>query len=327
MIRAMRRLLPVVLLATLVAPATAVGVLTPGRTVTNPAGVTALAVTDRSAVFAVGRTTSNCGSVRLWDTATRGLWTFGERTIRGCEQGPSGGFGIAQVATSGHRAFWVTHIGGNFTDYQLWTATPTSRTPRRLAFATAESGDPPPILLGAGTRQAVPYAVGPTVTFVGESGTRLFRRTLEAPVRMLTSGPGVGGNRVLAALADGRIVLLANDGTVLRTDELAPGAVKAIALALVGPVVQVGSTVSVGSVSGGTMMTLPPGATMIDYRQRAIVYRKGTQVRMRHVGSGADALLQSIPLKPWQPMLFSTDSWGSAWAKGAAVSWRSGPLR
>jgi hypothetical protein len=65
---------------------------------------------------------------------------------------------------------------------------------------------------------------------------------------------------------------------------------------------------------------------MLDYRQRAIVYRKGTQVRKRHVATGADTLLQVIPIKAYQPMLFSTDSWGAAWAKSASVSWRSGPL-
>ena len=62
---------------------------------------------------------------------------------------------------------------------------------------------------------------------------------------------------------------------------------------------------------------------MLDYRQRTIVYRKGTQVRSRHITTGADRLLRAIPVKPWQPMLFSTDNWGSAWATGASVSWRS----
>jgi hypothetical protein len=48
---------------------------------------------------------------------------------------------------------------------------------------------------------------------------------------------------------------------------------------------------------------------------------------MRHISTGVDRLLRAIPIKPWQPMLFSTDSWGSAWATGSSVSWRSGPLR
>jgi hypothetical protein len=325
MIGSMRRLAVVAALGALALPASALALLTPGRTLPNPAPVGALSVTFRSVVWSIGRSGRACGQVRLWDTATRGLWSFGGDTIRGCEEGPSGGFGIAQVATSGRRVLWVTNIGGNITDYQLWTATPARRASRRLAFASAESGGPPAIVLGAGTRAGVPYAVGSTVTYVSDAGTRLFRTTLGSPVRLLTSGTGPGTARVLAALADGSVVTLSRTGAVLRTDDYDPGTVRAIALGLAGPLVQVGSTVNVGPFSGVTRIDLPAGALMLDYRQRAIVYRKGTQARLRRLG-GQDSLVQVFSLKPWQPMLFSTDSWGAAWAKGATVSWRSGPL-
>jgi hypothetical protein len=324
MIRSMRRLLTALLVVALVAPASAAALLTPGRTLTNAAPVSALAVTGRSVVFAVGRTKRDCGSVRLWDTVSRGLWAFGTRTILACEQGPSGGFGIAQVGTSGRRVFWVTNIGGNITDYQLWTATPSRPSPRRLAFESAETGDPPPIVVGSGSREGVPYAIDRTVTFVSDAGARVFRTTLDGPVRLLTTGTGPGDARVLAALADGSVVTLSRTGAVLRTDEYGTG-VRAIALGLVGPLVQVGNAVTIGRPTGAKI-TLPAGALMLDYRQRAIVYRQGTQVRKRHIATGADTLLQVIPIKPYEPMLFSTDSWGAAWAKGAAVSWRSGPL-
>jgi hypothetical protein len=327
MIRPMRRLLPALLVASLLVPASAAAVLTPGRTVTSAAPVTALSVTGRSVVFAVGRTRRDCGSVRLWDTASRGLWTFGSRTIQGCEEGPSGGFGIAQVATSGRRVFWVTSIGGNFTDYQLWTATPTRRSPRRIAFATAESGGPPAIVIGAGNAEGVAYAVGGVVTYVNATGARLFRTTLDSPVRLIATGRASGTGRVLVALADGRVVLLSGTGAVLHTDPVAPGTVRAIALAPAGPVVQRGRTVSVGPASGRVLADeLPAGALMLDYRERAVVYRTGTQARLRHIPTGADSLLQVFALEPWQPMLLSTDSGGAGWAKGRAVSWRSGPL-
>ena len=325
MIRSMRRLVPALVVALLV-PASAAAALTPGRSLANAAPVSSLSVTHRSVVFAVGRSSRDCGHVRLWDTATRGLWSFGERTIRGCKEDPSGGFGIGQVATSGRRAFWVTHIGGNFTDYQLWTATPTRRSPRRIGFETVASGDPSPIVLGSGTREGVPYAIGDTVTYLSDAGARQFRTGLDAPVRLLTAGPGAGTARVLASLADGRVVLLSRTGAVLRTDRY-EGTVRAIALGGAGPVVQAGATVTIGQSAGGTRITLPAGALMLDYRQRAIVYRRGTQVRLRHVSTGADTLLQTFPVKPYQPTLFSTDSWGAAWAKGASVHWRSGPLR
>ncbi len=51
----MRRLLLLFALATLVVPAIATAVLTPGRTVTNGAEISALSVTSRSVVFAVRR--------------------------------------------------------------------------------------------------------------------------------------------------------------------------------------------------------------------------------------------------------------------------------
>jgi hypothetical protein len=321
----MRRIAIIAALGTALAlPASAGALLTPGRAVANAAPVTALSVTGRSVVYAVGRTKESCGTVRLWDTATRGLWTFGARTIVGCEEGFSGGFGISQVATSGRRVFWVTNVGGNITDWQLWTATPTRPTPRRLAFASSDTDGPAAIVLGAGTREGAPYAVGDTVTYVSDTGARLFRATLGSPVRLLTAGTGPGTARVIASLADGRVVLLSKTGEVLRTGTYAPGAVRAVALALAGPLVQAGNAVQVGL--GGADVALPTGALMLDYRQRAIVYRRGMQVRKLHVVTGADTLLQVVPIRPWQPMLFSTDSWGSAWAEGAAVSWRSGPL-
>jgi hypothetical protein len=323
MIRSMRRLLLFLTLLALVVPAPVTAILTPGRTVPNAAPVSVLSVTHRSVVWAVGRSKRDCSHVRLWDTATHGLWTLGSRTVRGCEEGPSGGFGIGQVATSGRRVLWVTHIGGNITDYQLWTATPTRPSPRRLAFESAETGDPSPIVLGPGSREGTPYAVGRTLTLVSDAGARVFRVTLAAPVRLLAMGTGPGTARVVAALTDGRVVLLSSTGAVVRTDEYEPGSVRAVALGLPGVLVQVGNVVHVG----GADVTLPAAASMLDYRQRAIVYRSGTQARMRHVATGADRLLRTIPVKPWQPMPFSTDSWGSAWATGAAVSWRSGPLR
>jgi hypothetical protein len=301
--------------------------LTPGRTLTAPAPVTAISVTNRVVVYAVGRTKANCGSVVLWDTPRLGHWTFGSHTILGCEEGPSGGFGIPSVSVTGDRAFWLTRIGGNITDWQLWSATPTRRVARRLAFASSETDGPPAIVLGQGTNDGVPYAVGQTVTFVTSSGARLFRTAVGAPARLITSGVGPAGARVVAVLDDGNVVVLSRTGVALRTDGYGPGAVRAVALGLVGPLIQVGSTVTVGTPEAGTKVSLPPGALMLDFRQGSIVYRKGTQVRARKVATGADTLVRAIRVKPWQTMPFATDAGGSGWADGRRVSWRSGPLR
>jgi hypothetical protein len=61
---------------------------------------------------------------------------------------------------------------------------------------------------------------------------------------------------------------------------------------------------------------------MLDYRQRTIYYRLGTEIRSRAVGSGSDVLVQRIAVEPWRPMPFSMD-WGFAWATGTTVNWRT----
>lgn len=317
-----RLALPLVAVGALALSGAAGALLTPGRTVANAAPVTALSVTGRSVAYAVGRTKADCGSVRLWDTGTRGLWTFGNRTIVGCAENPSGGYGISSVATGGRRIFWLTHIGGNITDYQLWTATPTRPTSRRLAFASSDTDGPAAIVLGNGSDDGVPYAVGGTVTLVSDGGARVFRADLGSPVQLLAAGTGPGQARIAAALADGRVVTLSRTGQVIATDRREPGSVAALSLALPGPVVQVGRTVSIGA----DTVTLPAGGQMLDYRQGTVVYRKGTQVRAVSAATGVDTLLQVVVVKPWQPIHFSTDGLGSAWARGNAVSWRSGPL-
>ena len=95
-----------------------------------------------------------------------------------------------------------------------------------------------------------------------------------------------------------------------------------VQLAYGGSVVQVGNVVTVGASSTGTKITLPKGAVMLDYRERAIYYRSGISVRSRRLGDGSDTLLLRIPVRPSQPILFSVD-WGAGWARGATVSWRT----
>ena len=151
--------------------------------------------------------------MKLWDTATRGLWTFGESTTRICREGLSTGSGVSSVATSGRRVFWVTFGGGNIREYDLWTATPSRKDPRRLADASSDvDSSERPLVLGAGSHEGVPYAVGDTITYVADDGRRLFRVSVGSPVGLLAAGIGPGTQRVVAALADGRVVVLSKTG-------------------------------------------------------------------------------------------------------------------
>jgi hypothetical protein len=324
--RGMRRLLLVLGGVTLVLCGGAAATLKPPRTVVSAAPVRALALAGRTVVWAVSERDGRCAIVRRWDTATGRVRAFGVRRQPFCAEEVSTGRGISQVSTSGDRLFWTTYVGGNFRETGLWTATPSRPAPRRLLFVSRNVDlDPDPILLGAGTRAGVPYALDSTVTFVGDSGARLFRVTLPARVRLLTSGLGPGSARVLAALDDGSVVLLSQTGVVLRTEEHDPGEVRAIVLAPAGPLVQVGSTVSIGPAAHGRRLTLPSGAVMLDQREGRIVYRRGPQVRAREIATGDDSLLRVISVRPWQAMPFATGPSGSAWADGRVVGWRPGP--
>ncbi len=303
----------------------ATALLAPGRTVVEPTPVTSLGVTGRSVVYAIDEsaTRTRCAAVKLWDTGTRGLWTFGESTTRICREGPSTGSGVSAVATSGRRVFWVTFAGGNIREYTLWTATPARKSPRRLAGASSDvdSGERP-LVLGTGSRDGVPYAVRDTITFVADDGRRLFRASVGSPVVLLAAGTGPGAQRVVAALADGRVLVLSSTGATLRTLDYEPDEVDAVALALPGPIVQAGAQVRVATQT----VTLPQGAQLLDVRQGRLVYAQGLQVRARAVADGADTLLQAFPPGSRRPPLFATDAYGSAWAKGTSLSWRGGPL-
>lgn len=292
--------------------------LRPTRTVTASAPIAALSVTSRSIAYAVGQTATSCGYVAVWEPALRFRMEVGGKTIVGCKDRPSGGFGIPSVSLASRRIFWLTHIGGNISDWRLWTATPSRPSPRLLAAAAAETDGPPPIVLGGGASDGVPYAVGDTVTSVAATGARRFRVALGSRVRLLTAGRShAGGSRVLAALEDGRVVLLSHDGRTLRTETHAPDEVLAIALGVLGPVVQAGTVVRRGSLRA----ELPGGARMLDYHQSTIVYRHGRLIRTRDLPTGADRLLLTLPLRPSQPALVSSDTWGVAWAAGGTVSW------
>jgi hypothetical protein len=303
----------------------AAALLIPGRTVVEPTPVTSLGVTGRSVVYATDEnaTRTRCAAVKLWDTGMRALWTFGESTTRICREGLSTGSGVSAVATSGRRVYWVTFAGGNIREYTLWTATPARKSPRRLADASSDvDSSDRPLVLGSGSREGVPYAVQDTITYVADDGRRLFRESVGSPVVLLAAGSGAGAQRVVAALADGRVIVLSSTGATLRTLDYEPGEVDAVALALPGPVVQAGAQVRVGAQT----VTLPQGARLLDVRQGRLVYAQGLQVRARGVADGTETLLQTFPAGSRRPPLFATDAYGSAWAKGTSLSWRGGPL-
>jgi hypothetical protein len=303
------------------APAAAAGaLLTPGRSLVQRGPVTNVAVTGRAVAFSVGRTPDEC-RVRLWITWSKALYTF-ETGGATCREETSTGSGIADVSVAVSRVAWLFYAGGNTREWTLLTATPTTKTPKHLRFASRPVEDPAPIVLGPGTPEGIPYAVDDEVTFLGDNGAAIFKATLPQPVRMLAAGPGAGARRVVALLANGSVVTLGRSGAVVDMYAYPAKAVKAVQLAGVGAVIQAGSSVDIRAGATTKSVVLPAGSTMLDYRQGRIYYAKGKQVRARRVPTGEDELLLVVPKKPREAPLFSID-WGAAWATGATLDWRT----
>src|SRR6266566_1061647 len=96
------------------------------RTVTSPGKVLGLARTEFSVAFLSGPSKGHCGPhVELWNLITGGVRRLGRHTDAVCNEGPSGGSGITDLAVAGTRVLWLAGSGGNLTDWTLETATTT----------------------------------------------------------------------------------------------------------------------------------------------------------------------------------------------------------
>ena len=305
------------LLALLGAASTAWALLVPTRTVTRSGPITAVGLTHSSVAYSVGRTTLDCDHVELWNVDTRGTWRFGRK--RPCGDLPVfSGIGPVAVATS--RVVWVSFAGGNLTDWQLWTATPTKKTPRRLAFAERDTTEPPPIVVGPGTPQGVPYAVGAELTWLGENGAPVFHWVAPAEVRSVSSGTGPYGWRVAALLDTGEVTLLDGFGRVAKTYPFPQGDVSWIGVGPSGLVVQrPGAVVEIHRGAAIRTVQLRPSAIALDYADERILYRVGQSFWLRNLTTGADTQLLQGSRK--QPTLATLDPHGLVWTESTRVNW------
>jgi hypothetical protein len=314
-----RVLAPAALLLLFTAAGTASALTSPGRTRSLPAPVAELALTHASIAFSVGATRRDCDHVELWNPDSKGTWRFGRP--RPCGDVASTGSGIADVAVASSRVLWLEYTGGNIREWSLKTATITRKTPRLLRFVARDVDERSPIVLGAGARDALPYAVDRDVTFLGDDGRAIFRWRAPARVVALAAGPvpTVGAARVAALLDTGDVVLLSARGDVVARYFYGRLVVKALHLAGVGLVVQRDEEVELrGADSPPRRLPLPPEARMLDYAQGRVVYARGRDVYTLRVRTGKHALL----LRGVRPTLVGLDAHGLAWATGRSVHWK-----
>jgi len=298
----------------------------PVRTIVAPAKVLTLGLEGRSLVFVVDETRTTCPHVELWLTGSRARYRF-PSTVRLCKQGLSTGVGIPSVAVTGTRALWLSYMGGNTREWQLWTATPTRRTPARLEFLGWDADDPnSPVVLGPGTARGVPYAVERTITYFGADGTTIFETTVPSPVRALAAGSGPGDLEFAALLADGSVVGLDGAGTELMNEPRAPGTVRSVRVCGLGLAVQVGDEVEITAPGSqdSVVVRLPSRATMLDVAQSRILYLLSGDLWAVRIATGARAHL--IDGSPANPAYGQIDSRGLAWSRARTVGWKPGLL-
>ena len=318
-----RSMLIVTLAVTLVTVGGALALQSPGRTIVRNGPVRLVALNQASFAFMVARTKADCDHVELWNTDTKGIWRFGKPGP--CTNLGSTGTGISAVGVSGKRALWIRYTGGNFRDWQLMTATTTQRTPKQLRFVELDVDLPSPFAIGDSTGGlGIPYAAGKEVVLLGANGVAVFKVTDSARIVRVAAGRGPGGAVVAALRETGEVVLFRANGTIAKVYPYAAGAVKAMALAPGGLVAQLPGAVQIQSwaASGVKTVTLPAGATMVDYAEGRILYSLGTEIHALKVASGSDTLL--LKSAPGKPIFASKDTYGLAWAQGPKVHFSCG---
>lgn len=224
-----------------------------------PAPVVAVASDGPYIAVAEGRSAHDCDRVSIWVTQQKRVVKLGRKTS--CEQ-TSTGSGIARLTVARDRALWLHYAGGNIREWSLWTATTTTRTPRRLAFATSEPDAPSPIVIGGGdadpeyapSGDVLPYAVGRRVVVLTSGGAQLFSWDAPARVTALDSEPRV----LVVAVEDGRVFRLER-GTILA--KTFAGSVAATNVGIVGDGIgsQRGRTLELVSGAGTTSRLLRAG--------------------------------------------------------------------
>ena len=310
-------------LALVSAGGAATRLVTPGRSLTQAGEVVPLAMTGRAIAFGVGVSPTEC-RVKLWSITKGAVTTFGLPKTPSCTIETSTGSGIFALSLASTRVVWLAYTGGNIREWSLLTATPASAKPQRLRFTARNVDGPAPIVLGPGTPQGIPYAVNREIVYLGDAGARIFKTIAPDAVRLVASGPGPNGIRVVALTAAGSILALDMKGNPVADDITVDGAVTALRLVAAGVVYQVGSLVHVVGPGGETLVTLPAGATMVGAAAGRILYQRAGDLGALTISSGSDVLL--VDGAPATPVAGQLGAAGLAWARGKTVNWRAGPL-
>jgi hypothetical protein len=323
---------------TVVTAGVASGALEPARTLARPGPTGPIALAGSRVAFVVGETPAACDHVESWSLTAGAVVRFGRPSPLPCKEAPSTGSGVWSLSTSRSRAVWLTYVGGNIREWELWTATPTRPAPRRLRLVALPVEEPPPIVLGPGSPAGVPYASGRMLVFIGDDGARRFARRLDASVVLVAAGAGGDGRgtEVAAVLETGAVVTLDVGGNEVARWAFATATVEAVRVA--GGLVAVQTRgdpdrVSLLTAGAGRRASWPvaSGARLVGLAPAA--GRLGPRILLEHsrgaksgdlwllgspAGAGGGRIADGTGDRPARGAL---DSGGVAWTIGRTVRW------
>jgi hypothetical protein len=291
----------------------------PARSVTAPLPVQRLALSGRSVAYVADAPDKlQCARIGLWRPQRGRQVLFASKEQ--CLEQASTGQGVWDVAVATNRVLWITYAGGNQRDWTLWTASVTKRTPRQLRSADRDVDAPGPIVIGPGTSEGIPYAVGREIVYLGDDGRAIFTTTVSSAVRAIAAGPG-GRLRVAALLASGEVVGLDTAGQEYTAERFPSHAVTAIRVSGLGIAVQVGDEVEITPprTHDGVTVALPPDARLLDVAQGHVLYSSAGDIRVKAIATGAATRVADGTSS--RPALGQLEPHGLAWARGRTVSW------
>jgi hypothetical protein len=319
---------PAVLLLTVaaVSAAGATAAPNPSRSIVASVPVRDLALTGRSVAYVTDARPDElrCARVGLWNPATNRRYVFDAKEQ--CRELTSTGQGVWDVAVATNRLLWITYGGGNIREWTLWTATTTRRSTRQLRFVARDVDSAPPIVIGPGFHDRVPYAVNREVVLLGDDGRAIFKTTVPSPVRLIATGPGPPGCIVAVFVASGALLCLDRAGTVTPSTAYPTKSVKALGVLPPGAAIQVYREVAVvpPGAHEAPIVTLPRGATMVDVGQERVVWERAGDLGATTIASGTSVRL--VDGSQARPVLGQLSPSGLAWAQGRVLRWRAGRL-
>ena len=230
----------------------------------------------------------DCGGVRIWTVSTRETQRLnGKSWCPGVQT--STGTGLVGPALAGSRALWLTYTGGNDRDWTLWTSTAGATSPKQIRTVTRDADDQPPVVLGPGDQNLLPYGFDTQVVVLRSDGSRRF--DWNAPARV--AAVAAGSSRVAVLLSTGVVDVLSDTGSVLERHRYDPNAVKAIRASGADLVVLAGATLEDWNAGSKSSRTLPTGSRLQDVVGGMVLYVTGTTVRALRLADGKDVALRS----------------------------------